>query len=106
MTGPGPDLTPGPGPDPESVIGAPHARTVYLDALPLGSLQRDHIDELTEELSAVSRLLAALALSIAATAAALTTRYGRPVLTSHRGAGRARTRDRPWPRCFRAPVRG
>ncbi|WP_405793165.1 hypothetical protein [Streptomyces sp. NBC_01506] len=34
-------------------FGALHARTVYLDALLLGSLQRDHIDELTEELSEV-----------------------------------------------------
>jgi hypothetical protein len=34
-------------------FGALHARTVYLDALLLGSLQRDHIDELTDELSEV-----------------------------------------------------
>ncbi|WP_405675213.1 hypothetical protein OG292_05175 [Streptomyces sp. NBC_01511] len=34
-------------------FGVLHARTVYLDALLLGSLQRDHIDELTEELSEV-----------------------------------------------------
>jgi hypothetical protein len=34
-------------------FGALHTRTVYLDALLLGSLQRDHIDELTDELSAV-----------------------------------------------------
>ncbi|MGW6508589.1 hypothetical protein ACWGCP_13725 [Streptomyces niveus] len=176
-------------------FGALHARTVYLDALLLGSLQRDHIDELTEELSAVfdsdrltrrvtalekniarfrstywrqhltahgpangllrafqhqhrlperfaeilaeaadysrlvqtlesqqisgalgvltilglplgtalgvlqvlgdesvSHLLAALGLSIVATAAALTTRYGRLVLASLRGAGKSRRR--------------
>lgn len=30
-----------------------NARTVYLDALLLGTLQRDHIDELTDDLSAV-----------------------------------------------------
>ncbi|MEN8649498.1 hypothetical protein ABCR94_02300 [Streptomyces sp. 21So2-11] len=34
-------------------FGALHARTVYLDALLLGSLQRDHTDELTDELSEV-----------------------------------------------------
>ncbi|MEU9879708.1 hypothetical protein [Streptomyces phaeochromogenes] len=32
-------------------FGALHSRTVYLDALLLGSLQRDHIDELTDELT-------------------------------------------------------
>ncbi|ULR53372.1 hypothetical protein [Streptomyces deccanensis] len=32
-------------------FGALHCRTVYLDALLLGALQRDHIDELTDELS-------------------------------------------------------
>ncbi|MFF9485472.1 hypothetical protein [Streptomyces sp. NPDC014676] len=30
-----------------------HGRTVYLDALLLGSIQRDHIDELTDDLSGV-----------------------------------------------------
>jgi hypothetical protein len=34
-------------------FGALHARTVYLDALLLGMVQRDHINQLTEDLSAI-----------------------------------------------------
>ncbi|MEW2526475.1 hypothetical protein [Streptomyces sp. NPDC047071] len=34
-------------------FAALHARTVYLDALLLGTIQRDHIDALTDDLSAV-----------------------------------------------------
>ncbi|MFI9580310.1 hypothetical protein ACIHCQ_00285 [Streptomyces sp. NPDC052236] len=66
-------------------FGALHARTVYLDALLLGSLQRDHIDELTEELSEVfdgarlARKVAALERNIAR----FRSTYWRQHLTAH-----------------------
>ncbi|GAA0452430.1 hypothetical protein [Streptomyces olivaceiscleroticus] len=52
-------------------FGALHTRTVYLDALLLGYLQRDHIDELTDDLSEIfgssqlARRVAALERNIA-----------------------------------------
>ena len=67
-------------------FGALHARTVYLDALLLGSLQRDHIDELTDELSEVfaspqhlARRVAALERNIAH----FRSGYWRQHLTAH-----------------------
>ncbi|MCM2577563.1 hypothetical protein [Streptomyces meridianus] len=66
-------------------FGALHARTVYLDALLLGSLQRDHIDELTEELSGVfdgSRLAARVA-GLERNIALFRSTYWRQHLTAH-----------------------
>ncbi|MFP1628986.1 hypothetical protein ACLB9X_28320 [Streptomyces sp. 5K101] len=66
-------------------FGALHSRTVYLDALLLGSLQRDHIDELTDELSDVfdsprlARRVAALERNIAV----FRSTYWRQHLTAH-----------------------
>ncbi|MDQ0793911.1 hypothetical protein [Streptomyces sp. B1I3] len=66
-------------------FGALQSRTVYLDALLLGSLQRDHIDELTEELSDVfdttqlARRVAALERNIAV----FRSTYWRQHLTAH-----------------------
>jgi hypothetical protein len=66
-------------------FGALHSRTVYLDALLLGSLQRDHIDELTDELSDVfdsprlARHVAALERNIAR----FRSTYWRQHLTAH-----------------------
>ncbi|MFJ9028071.1 hypothetical protein ACIRQP_06020 [Streptomyces sp. NPDC102274] len=66
-------------------FGALHARTVYLDALLLGSLQRDHIEELTDELSEVfdgarlARRVAALERKIAH----FRSTYWRQHLTAH-----------------------
>jgi hypothetical protein len=65
--------------------GALHSRTVYLDALLLGALQRDHIDELTDELSEIfvsprpARRLSALERSIAV----FRSTYWRQHLTAH-----------------------
>ncbi|MFF6994550.1 hypothetical protein ACFY93_06255 [Streptomyces sp. NPDC008313] len=62
-----------------------HARTVYLDALLLGSIQRDHIDELTDALSGVfdgpklARRVSALERHIAA----FRSTYWRQHLTAH-----------------------
>ncbi|MFG3064423.1 hypothetical protein ACGFYM_38605 [Streptomyces sp. NPDC048231] len=69
-------------------FGALHSRTVYLDALLLGSLQRDHIDELTDELSEVfnsprlARRVAALERNIAV----FRSTYWRQHLTAHGAA--------------------
>jgi hypothetical protein len=66
-------------------FGALHSRTVYLDALLLGALQRDHIDELTDELSEtftspqLARRLAALERNIAV----FRSTYWRQHLTAH-----------------------
>ncbi len=66
-------------------FGALHARTVYLDALLLGSLQREHIDELTDELAGVfdavrlARRVTALERSIAR----FRSTYWRQHLTAH-----------------------
>ncbi|WP_329457118.1 hypothetical protein [Streptomyces sp. NBC_01497] len=66
-------------------FGELHARSVYLDALLLGSLQRDHIDELTDELSEVfddtrlARRVAALERNIAR----FRSTYWRQHLTAH-----------------------
>ncbi|MZE79707.1 hypothetical protein [Streptomyces xinghaiensis] len=62
-----------------------HSRTVYLDALLLGSVQRDHIDELTDALSGVfdgpklARRVSALERHIAA----FRSTYWRQHLTAH-----------------------
>lgn len=69
-------------------FAALHARTVYLDALLLGSLQRDHIDELTDELSAVfdgSRLAGRVA-SLERNIALFRSTYWRQHLTAHGAA--------------------
>lgn len=69
-------------------FGALHSRTVYLDALLLGALQRDHIDELTDELSEVfnsprlARRVAALERNIAV----FRSTYWRQHLTAHGAA--------------------
>ncbi|MEW2618737.1 hypothetical protein [Streptomyces sp. NPDC048106] len=66
-------------------FAALHSRTVYLDALLLGALQRDHIDELTDELSEVfntsqlARRVAALERNIAV----FRSTYWRQHLTAH-----------------------
>jgi hypothetical protein len=66
-------------------FGALHFRTVYLDALLLGSLQRDHIDELTEELSGVfdSARLAHRVASLERNIAVFRSTYWRQHLTAH-----------------------
>ncbi|MGH3310626.1 MAG: hypothetical protein ACRDP3_08570, partial [Streptomyces sp.] len=66
-------------------FGALHARTVYLDALLLGSLQRDHIDELTDELSGIfdSARLAAGVASLEKNIALFRSTYWRQHLTAH-----------------------
>ncbi|SOD85889.1 hypothetical protein [Streptomyces sp. Ag109_G2-15] len=69
-------------------FAALHSRTVYLDALLLGALQRDHIDELTDELSEVfdssqlTRRVAALERNIAV----FRSTYWRQHLTAHGAA--------------------
>ncbi|WP_330336836.1 hypothetical protein [Streptomyces sp. NBC_00557] len=65
-------------------FAALHSRTVYLDALLLGALQRDHIDELTDELSEVfnsklARRVGALERNIAV----FRSTYWRQHLTAH-----------------------
>jgi hypothetical protein len=69
-------------------FGALHARTVYLDALLLGSLQRDHIDELTDGLSDVfdSTQLAARVASLERSIAVFRSTYWRQHLTAHGAA--------------------
>ncbi|MFE9723148.1 hypothetical protein ACFYQ5_06010 [Streptomyces sp. NPDC005794] len=66
-------------------FGALHSRTVYLDALLLGSLQRDHIDELTDELSDVfdTRRLARRVATLERNIAAFRSTYWRQHLTAH-----------------------
>jgi hypothetical protein len=67
-------------------FGALHARTVYLDALLLGSLQRDHIDELTDELSDVftsPRRLARRVAALERNIALFRSGYWRQHLTAH-----------------------
>ncbi|MGW2563626.1 hypothetical protein ACWCXB_31260 [Streptomyces sp. NPDC001514] len=66
-------------------FGALHSRTVYLDALLLGSLQRDHIDELTDELSEVfeSTGLARRVSALERNIAVFRSSYWRQHLTAH-----------------------
>ncbi|MEU6653341.1 hypothetical protein ABZ904_28875 [Streptomyces sp. NPDC046900] len=66
-------------------FGALHSRTVYLDALLLGSLQRDHIDELTDELSEVftSSQLARRVATLERNIAVFRSTYWRQHLTAH-----------------------
>ncbi|MFC7882928.1 ZIP family metal transporter [Streptomyces sp. NPDC057376] len=67
-------------------FGALHARTVYLDALLLGALQRDHIDELTDELSEVfsqPRHLARRVAALERNIAHFRSGYWRQHLTAH-----------------------
>ncbi|MFJ8540785.1 hypothetical protein ACIRFH_02000 [Streptomyces sp. NPDC093586] len=67
-------------------FGALHSRTVYLDALLLGSLQRDHIDELTDELSDVfasPRRLARRVATLERNIALFRSGYWRQHLTAH-----------------------
>lgn len=66
-------------------FAALHSRTVYLDALLLGSLQRDHIDELTEELSDVfdSARLARRVAGLERNIARFRSTYWRQHLTAH-----------------------
>ncbi|MFC4494955.1 hypothetical protein ACFPA8_12495 [Streptomyces ovatisporus] len=66
-------------------VAALRARTVYLDALLLGSLQRDHIDALTDELSEVfdsSRLSSRVA-RLEKSIAVFRSTYWRQHLTAH-----------------------
>ncbi|MDT9698692.1 hypothetical protein [Streptomyces sp. P17] len=69
-------------------FGALHSRTVYLDALLLGSLQRDHIDELTDELSEVfnSSRLARRVATLERNIAVFRSTYWRQHLTAHGAA--------------------
>ncbi|MET8184968.1 hypothetical protein ABZV15_04105 [Streptomyces sp. NPDC005246] len=66
-------------------FGALHSRTVYLDALLLGSLQRDHIDELTDELSDVfdTTQLARRVAMLERNIAVFRSTYWRQHLTAH-----------------------
>lgn len=66
-------------------FGALHARTIYLDALLLGSLQRDHIDELTDELSGVfdAPRLAGRVATLEKNIAVFRSTYWRQHLTAH-----------------------
>ncbi len=66
-------------------FGELHARTVYLDAILLGSLQRDHIDELTDDLSEVfdSVRLAGRVASLEKNIAVFRSTYWRQHLTAH-----------------------
>ncbi|OIJ99720.1 hypothetical protein [Streptomyces colonosanans] len=66
-------------------FGALHSRTVYLDALLLGALQRDHIDELTDELSEVfdSARLAHRVAGLERNIAVFRSTYWRQHLTAH-----------------------
>ncbi|MFH9735912.1 hypothetical protein [Streptomyces sp. NPDC017260] len=67
-------------------FGALHSRTIYLDALLLGSLQRDHIDELTDELSEVfasPRHLARRVAGLERNIALFRSGYWRQHLTAH-----------------------
>ncbi|WP_436791181.1 hypothetical protein [Yinghuangia sp. YIM S10712] len=66
-------------------FGALHSRTVYLDALLLGTLQRNHIDELTDELSEVfsSSRLARRVAALERNIAVFRSTYWRQHLTAH-----------------------
>ncbi|MFG3102864.1 hypothetical protein ACGFZL_20430 [Streptomyces sp. NPDC048182] len=67
-------------------FGALHFRTVYLDAVLLGALQRDHIDELTDDLSEVfasPRRLARRVASLERNIALFRSGYWRQHLTAH-----------------------
>ncbi|WP_234367485.1 ZIP family metal transporter [Streptomyces pluripotens] len=66
-------------------FAALHSRTVYLDALLLGALQRDHIDELTDELSEVfnSSQLARRVAALERNIAVFRSTYWRQHLTAH-----------------------
>ncbi|MFI1017453.1 hypothetical protein [Streptomyces sp. NPDC020965] len=66
-------------------FGALHARTVYLDALLLGTLQRDHIDRLTDQLSEVfdGLRLSAQVGSLERSIALFRSTYWRQHLTAH-----------------------
>lgn len=66
-------------------FGALHSRTVYLDAVLLGSIQRDHIDELTDELSEVfdSKRLARRVTTLERNIAVFRSTYWRQHLTAH-----------------------
>ncbi|MBU6530721.1 hypothetical protein [Streptomyces mayonensis] len=67
-------------------FGALHSRTIYLDALLLGALQRDHIDELTDELSEVftsPRRLAGRVAALERSIALFRSGYWRQHLTAH-----------------------
>ncbi|MEE1938081.1 hypothetical protein V1L54_01380 [Streptomyces sp. TRM 70361] len=77
---------PDPGGDEDfHAFAALHARTVYLDALLLGSLQRDHIDELTDELAAVfdTPRLAPRVAALERNIARFRSTYWRQHLTAH-----------------------
>jgi hypothetical protein len=69
-------------------FGALHSRTVYLDALLLGALQRDHIDELTDELSEVftTARLARRVATLERNIAVFRSTYWRQHLTAHGAA--------------------
>jgi hypothetical protein len=69
-------------------FGALHSRTVYLDALLLGALQRDHVDELTDELSEVfsSTRLARRVAALERNIAVFRSTYWRQHLTAHGAA--------------------
>ncbi|EST25370.1 hypothetical protein [Streptomyces roseochromogenus] len=69
-------------------FAALHSRTVYLDALLLGALQRDHIDELTDELSEVfnSSQLARRVSALERNFAVFRSTYWRQHLTAHGAA--------------------
>ncbi|WP_330279087.1 ZIP family metal transporter [Streptomyces sp. NBC_00569] len=69
-------------------FGALHSRTVYLDALLLGALQRDHVDELTDELSEVftSSRLARRVATLERNIAVFRSTYWRQHLTAHGAA--------------------
>ena len=66
-------------------FAALHCRTVYLDAILLGTIQRDHIDELTEGLSNVfeGRRLARRVTALERHIAAFRSTYWRQHLTAH-----------------------
>lgn len=69
-------------------FAALHSRSVYLDALLLGSLQRDQIDELTDELSHVftSSQLAKRVAALERSIAVFRSTYWRQHLTAHGAA--------------------
>ncbi|MFD9207758.1 hypothetical protein ACFVZM_15965 [Streptomyces sioyaensis] len=66
-------------------FGAVHHRTIYLDALLLGTVQRDHIDELTEALSGVfdGPKLGARVAALETQIAGFRSTYWRQHLTAH-----------------------
>lgn len=66
-------------------FGALHSRTVYLDALLLGALQRDHIDELADELADIfdAPRLARRVTALERNIAGFRSTYWRQHLTAH-----------------------